>query len=82
MRILLLLLLILGARAIPCYPTPTALVGAYSPQCNEDGTWVQLQCHGSIGYCWCVDTETGEKTKEAFRPWLSMVALSDQCNGI
>lgn len=82
MRLILLLLFIIGAVSEPCTPSATGLVGAYSPQCNEDGTWVKLQCHGSIGYCWCVDSNTGEKTREPFRPWLSMVALSDQCNGI
>ena len=31
------------------------LVGAYVPQCNEDGTFQSEQCWGSTGYCWCVD---------------------------
>ena len=31
--------------------------GAYIPQCNEDGTFNITQCHGSAGYCWCVDRE-------------------------
>ena len=31
------------------------LVGAYVPQCNEDGSFKSEQCWGSTGYCWCVD---------------------------
>ena len=66
-------------NCIPCEQiTSPGLVGAYSPQCNEDGSWKRLQCHGSIGYCWCVNNE-GEKVKEPFRPWLSALALEDQC---
>ena len=81
MRILILLLLISHVLSKPCYPSASMLVGAYSPQCNDDHTWKSLQCHGSIGYCWCVDNE-GEKVKEPFRPWLSMISLEDQCKGI
>ena len=33
------------------------LVGRYIPQCKEDGSWHEVQCHGSTGYCWCVDQE-------------------------
>ena len=30
-----------------------------------------LQCHGSTGYCWCVDIVTGEDSNrlEPFRLW-------------
>lgn len=38
------------------------LVGAYIPQCLEDGNFAPVQCHGSTGYCWCVNTLTGEPT--------------------
>ena len=33
------------------------LVGVYIPQCEEDGSYSSKQCHGSTGYCWCVDGE-------------------------
>ena len=79
MKILLFLILITLVNSLPCNKiTAPGLVGAYSPQCNEDGSWKRLQCHGSIGYCGCVDSE-GEKTREPFRPWLSALALEDQC---
>ena len=38
------------------------LLGAFIPQCNEDGSYKKVQCHGSTGYCWCVD-ESGTKRK-------------------
>jgi len=39
------------------------LLGAFIPQCNEDGSYKEVQCHGSTGYCWCVD-ENGKKKEE------------------
>jgi hypothetical protein len=32
------------------------LAGRYVPQCNTDGKFQQIQCYGSTGYCWCVDS--------------------------
>ncbi|XP_041107258.1 SPARC-related modular calcium-binding protein 2-like isoform X1 [Polyodon spathula] len=26
----------------------------FVPECNEDGTYSQVQCHSYTGYCWCV----------------------------
>lgn len=45
-------------------------IGKYVPQCNEQvpEKYKPLQCHSSIGFCWCV-TETGEKLSDQFRPW-------------
>lgn len=37
-----------------------SLVGAYMPQCEEDGRFSAVQCHSSTGYCWCVSEVTGE----------------------
>jgi hypothetical protein len=39
------------------------LVGAFTPQCEADGSYSSRQCHGSTGYCWCVDGE-GNKLEE------------------
>ncbi|KAK2167951.1 hypothetical protein NP493_1252g00024 [Ridgeia piscesae] len=31
------------------------LVGAYVPQCDANGFYTPMQCHSSIGQCWCVN---------------------------
>ncbi|XP_028427412.1 nidogen-2 isoform X7 [Perca flavescens] len=36
-------------------PEGYPIVGAYVPQCDANGQYTSLQCHGSTGYCWCVD---------------------------
>ena len=36
------------------------LVGAFIPECLEDGSFAPRQCHGSINSCWCVD-EAGQE---------------------
>uniref|UniRef100_A0A672IZ46 Nidogen 2a (osteonidogen) n=1 Tax=Salarias fasciatus TaxID=181472 RepID=A0A672IZ46_SALFA len=36
-------------------------VGAYVPQCDAQGQYVPLQCHGSSGHCWCVDGSGQER---------------------
>ena len=48
-------------------------IGTYVPQCNEQvpEKYNATQCHGSIGFCWCVDTDTGEKLSDIFHPWES-----------
>uniref|UniRef100_A0A4W3I6L6 Nidogen 2 n=1 Tax=Callorhinchus milii TaxID=7868 RepID=A0A4W3I6L6_CALMI len=35
-------------------------VGFYAPECDEEGEFRPLQCHGSIGQCWCVN-ERGQE---------------------
>ncbi|XP_053124883.1 SPARC-related modular calcium-binding protein 1-like isoform X2 [Hemicordylus capensis] len=29
----------------------------YVPECSEDGTFLQVQCHKQTGYCWCSTPE-------------------------
>ena len=31
--------------------------GRFMPHCLPDGKYKQIQCHGSTGYCWCVDED-------------------------
>uniref|UniRef100_A0A3P9AWU4 Nidogen 2 n=1 Tax=Maylandia zebra TaxID=106582 RepID=A0A3P9AWU4_9CICH len=37
------------------------IVGAYVPQCDAEGQYLSQQCHGSTGYCWCVDSRGEER---------------------
>ncbi|KAG8516603.1 Nidogen-1, partial [Galemys pyrenaicus] len=69
---------ILGAAgaAGPQRPLPP---GLFVPQCDEHGHYMPTQCHGSTGYCWCVDRDgrevEGTRTRPGMRPpCLSTVA--------
>ncbi|NXN80714.1 NID2 protein, partial [Bombycilla garrulus] len=48
-------------RLTPCqhermYPREVPPLGdGHVPQCDEQGRYRPLQCHGSSGHCWCVD---------------------------
>ncbi|XP_035984369.1 nidogen-2 isoform X6 [Fundulus heteroclitus] len=42
-------------------PDGLPLVGAYVPQCDENGQYVPQQCHDSTGHCWCVDSRGQER---------------------
>ena len=44
------------------------VVGVYIPQCMDNGGYESEQCHGSTGYCWCVDSFGTEVTKPIFGP--------------
>ena len=35
--------------------------GLDRPECDGEGKFVPTQCHGSTGYCWCVEPETGKE---------------------
>ncbi|CAL1296839.1 unnamed protein product [Larinioides sclopetarius] len=30
-------------------------MGLFVPECKADGSYAEVQCHVSTGYCWCVD---------------------------
>ncbi|XP_073434012.1 nidogen-2 [Dendrobates tinctorius] len=34
--------------------------GLFIPECDSEGNYTPLQCHGSTGHCWCV-TKNGEE---------------------
>ncbi|KAI8499609.1 hypothetical protein Bbelb_226600, partial [Branchiostoma belcheri] len=36
------------------------IVGVFLPQCRDDGSYENLQCHPSTGYCWCVTADGTE----------------------
>ncbi|KAM9334126.1 nidogen-2 [Symphorus nematophorus] len=42
-------------------PEGYPIVGAYVPQCDANGQYIPLQCHGSSGHCWCVDSRGQER---------------------
>ena len=37
-------------------------LGGYVPQCDADGNFIEIQCNGGTGFCWCADTKTGESS--------------------
>ncbi|XP_078147276.1 nidogen-2 [Centroberyx gerrardi] len=43
-------------------PEGYPIVGAFVPQCDAEGQYTPLQCHGSTGHCWCVDSRGQERT--------------------
>lgn len=51
---------------------PRPPVGLYIPTCDQSGAYTPMQCHHSIGECWCVDQagrETpGTRTEPGDRP--------------
>ncbi len=42
-------------------------LGMFRPECQDDGTFSPVQCHGSTGYCWCVDIDSGQPISEGVR---------------
>lgn len=50
--------------AIPCPQNTMYLIGSYRPQCQDDGSWSPKQCWGSVGSCWCVDSEGNRLTED------------------
>uniref|UniRef100_A0A3P9NLL0 Nidogen 2 n=1 Tax=Poecilia reticulata TaxID=8081 RepID=A0A3P9NLL0_POERE len=57
-------------------PDGLPLLGAYVPQCDENGLYVPQQCHGSTGYCWCVDDRGQELPETRTAPGASRVDCS------
>ncbi|KAF5922013.1 hypothetical protein HPG69_015463 [Diceros bicornis minor] len=47
-------------------------LGLFVPECDEHGHYKPTQCHGSTGYCWCVDRDgrevEGTRTRPGMRP--------------
>lgn len=55
----------------------SSLVGAYAPQCEDDGSFTVAQCHASTGYCWCVASDTGAPISDLIR--FKMPQCSEYC---
>ena len=36
------------------------VIGVFIPKCTENGSYAEVQCHPSTGYCWC-STKDGDK---------------------
>ena len=43
------------------------LIGAYIPQCDDNGNFKPLQCWGSVGSCWCANVFTGKPVTKKTR---------------
>ena len=39
--------------------------GLFLPTCSKDGSFKEIQCHPSTGYCWCVDKEGNKRDETA-----------------
>ncbi|XP_021355110.1 SPARC-related modular calcium-binding protein 1-like isoform X7 [Mizuhopecten yessoensis] len=46
------------AQVIARKPT----LGIFIPECEQDGSYTEIQCHAATGYCWCV-TNDGKPIK-------------------
>ena len=65
----LLLFFVIGwSFGEPCVER-SGLIGSYRPQCLMKGMWRPKQCWGSVGMCWCVHSETGEKLSDPVHAW-------------
>ncbi|XP_071833843.1 papilin-like isoform X3 [Apostichopus japonicus] len=40
-------------------------IGQFIPRCTEEGLYQRLQCHASIGQCFCVNETTGSRFEES-----------------
>jgi len=49
--------------------------GMFVPQCRDDGGYRSTQCHGSNGYCWCVDEYGNELIETRVRGQRNCSAL-------
>lgn len=51
---------------------PRPPVGQYIPTCDQNGAYTPMQCHHSIGECWCVEKSgleiPGTRTEPGSRP--------------
>ena len=59
--------------------------GLFVPECDDHGHYAPIQCHGSTGYCWCVDRDgrevQGTRTRPGVRPPCKSESHAGQCWG-
>lgn len=57
--------------------------GLFVPECDKHGHYAPTQCHGSTGYCWCVDRDgrelEGTRTRPGMRPPCKLEAVFEGC---
>ncbi|XP_072036377.1 equistatin-like [Amphiura filiformis] len=56
--------------------------GKYIPQCTNTGKFEQIQCHGSTGFCWCVNNINGEELVGTRRGPGEGKPLCEQCDEV
>ncbi|KAL7321298.1 SPARC-related modular calcium-binding protein 2 [Mucor circinelloides] len=52
------------------------LIGNFMPRCEPNGSYSPRQCFASTGYCFCVDTETGEVISDPVSPTGDIAGLN------
>ena len=69
---ILILIPFLNFGQTPCQKevnSTMGLIGEFIPQCEEDGSYANMQCWLSTGYCWCVDENGTEIIGTSLASW-------------
>ena len=53
------------------------IVGAFTPQCEQNGSYSRMQCWLSSRYCWCVDENGTEIPGTSIASWLVTANCSE-----
>ena len=57
-------------------------IGRFVPQCKDDGSFKEKQCHASTGQCWCVDENGYEFEGTRTRGKLDCTATGKNSEGV
>ncbi|KAM4041131.1 saxiphilin-like [Anomaloglossus baeobatrachus] len=55
-------------------------IGAFVPKCDEKGNYAPKQCHGSTGYCWCLNENGDEIEGTRTPPGTKSLTCEDTAN--